>query len=101
MCNMCTCHILQFTDTEFSLGDEVVVLILDSTNRICSKWKGPYEIIEKKLSHSFAVKLSDGSVRHLHQNKLLKYVQPIRTMEIIYEMNEEFEEVQHALVEQE
>ena len=47
------------------------------------------------------MKLSDGSVRHLNQNKLFKYVQPIRTMEIIYEMNEEFEEVQHALVEQE
>ena len=55
-----------------------------------------------KLSDgSVAVNISDGSVRHLHQNKLLKYIQPIRTMEIIYEMNEEFEEVQHALVEQE
>ena len=49
MCIMCTCHILQFTHAEFSIGDEVVVLILDSINKLCSKWRGPREIIKKEI----------------------------------------------------
>lgn len=92
-------HNLRSKDIKFEVGDEVVVLIPDSTNRLCSRWMGPGEIVDKKSPHSFTVKLPDGSVRHLHQNKLRKYTQPIRTIGIIYETDQEFGEIHHAPLE--
>ena len=92
-------HNLRSRDIGFEVGDEVVVLIPDSTNRLCSRWKGPGEIMDRKSPHSFTVKLPDGSIRHLHQNKLRKYIQPIRTIGIIYEDDQEFGEIQHAPLE--
>ncbi|KFM71645.1 Retrovirus-related Pol polyprotein from transposon 17.6, partial [Stegodyphus mimosarum] len=92
-------HNLRSKEMEFEIGDEVVVLIPTSTNKLCSKWTGPGEIVEKKSPHSYLVKLPDESVRHLHQNKLRKYIQPINAVGIIYEADTEFGEVQHAPIE--
>lgn len=86
-------HKLRSKDTIISVWDEVVVLIPDFTEKLCSKWKGN---ICTKID---AVKLSYESIQHLHQNKLRKYIQPIRTIGDIYEVDEKFGEVEHALVE--
>lgn len=74
-------------------------MITDSTNKFCSKWKGPGEIIEKRSPHSFSVKMPDGRIKHLHQNKLRKYIQMVRGVGIIYKLNEEFGEIQLAQIE--
>lgn len=48
--------------------------------------------------HSYAVILTDGSIRYLHQNILLKYIEPITSIGVIYEIDEKFGPAQHAPV---
>ncbi|GFS84133.1 retrovirus-related Pol polyprotein from transposon 17.6 [Trichonephila clavipes] len=57
----------------FSIGEQVVLLIPDSSNKIYARWTGPGEIIQHHPPHSYKVKLSDGTVRHVHVNKIRKY----------------------------
>ncbi|GFY05493.1 retrovirus-related Pol polyprotein from transposon 17.6 [Trichonephila clavipes] len=57
----------------FSIGEQVVLLIPDSSNKIYARWTGPGEIIQHHPPHSYKVKLPDGTVRHVHVNKIRKY----------------------------
>ncbi|GFU99270.1 retrovirus-related Pol polyprotein from transposon 17.6 [Trichonephila clavipes] len=45
----------------FSIGEQVVLLIPDSSNKIYARWTGPGEIIQHHPPHSYKVKLSDGT----------------------------------------
>ncbi|GFT34874.1 retrovirus-related Pol polyprotein from transposon 17.6 [Trichonephila clavipes] len=56
----------------FSIGEQVVLLIPDSSNKIYARWTGPGEIIQHHPPHSYKVKLPDGTVRHVHVNKIRK-----------------------------
>ncbi|GBN36448.1 hypothetical protein AVEN_252855-1 [Araneus ventricosus] len=49
----------------FNIEEKVVLLILDSAAR----WPGPGEIVQFHPSHSYEVKLADGTVRHVQVNK--------------------------------
>ncbi|GFW06375.1 hypothetical protein TNCV_4774091 [Trichonephila clavipes] len=56
----------------FSIREQVVLLIPDSSNKIYARWTGAGEIIQHHPPHSYKVKLSDGTVRHVHVNKIRK-----------------------------
>jgi transposase InsO family protein len=58
------------SERKFNEGDQVIVLMLDSTNKLFARWQGPATIVKEVRPHSFLVKMDDGAVRHLHQNKL-------------------------------
>ncbi|GFV74824.1 retrovirus-related Pol polyprotein from transposon 17.6 [Trichonephila clavipes] len=45
----------------FSIGEQVVLLIPDSSNKIYARWTGPGEIIQHHPPHSYKVKLPDGT----------------------------------------
>ncbi|GFV96882.1 retrovirus-related Pol polyprotein from transposon 17.6 [Trichonephila clavipes] len=46
----------------FSIGEQVVLLIPDSSNKIYARWTGPGEIIQHHPPHSYKVKLPDGTL---------------------------------------
>ena len=54
----------------FEIGDQVVVLTTDSTNKLYARWLGPCYIIEVSASYSYLIELPDGSVHHIHANKI-------------------------------
>ncbi|GFU76379.1 retrovirus-related Pol polyprotein from transposon 17.6 [Trichonephila clavipes] len=77
----------------FSIGEQVVLLIPDSSNKIYARWTGPREIIQHHPPHSYKVKLSDGTVRHVHVNKIRKYHPRALAVGVIFEGDHEFGEI--------
>ncbi|GFQ73907.1 retrovirus-related Pol polyprotein from transposon 17.6 [Trichonephila clavata] len=77
----------------FSIGEQVVLLIPDSSNKIYARWTGPGEIIQHHPPHSYKVKLLDGTVRHVHVNKIRKYHPRALAVGVIFEDDHEFGEI--------
>ncbi|GFQ97461.1 retrovirus-related Pol polyprotein from transposon 17.6 [Trichonephila clavata] len=77
----------------FSIGEQVVLLIPDSSNKIYARWTGPGEIIQHHPPHSYKVKLPDGTVRHVHVNKIRKYHPRALAVGVIFEDDHEFGEI--------
>ncbi|GFQ85630.1 retrovirus-related Pol polyprotein from transposon 17.6 [Trichonephila clavata] len=77
----------------FSIGEQVVLLIPDSSNKIYARWTGPGEIIQHHPPHSYKVKLSDGIIRHVHVNKIRNYHPRALASGVIFEDDHEFGEI--------
>ncbi|GFQ85629.1 retrovirus-related Pol polyprotein from transposon 17.6, partial [Trichonephila clavata] len=77
----------------FSIGEQVVLLIPDSSNKIYARWTGPGEIIQHHPPHSYKVKLPDGTIRHVHVNKIRNYHPRALASGVIFEDDHEFGEI--------
>ncbi|GFR32972.1 retrovirus-related Pol polyprotein from transposon 17.6 [Trichonephila clavata] len=77
----------------FSIGEQAVLLIPDSNNKIYTRWIGPGETIQHHPPHSYKVKLPDGTVRHVHVNKIRKYHPRALAVGVIFEDDREFGEI--------
>ena len=55
----------------FNVGEMVLVLAPDSSNKISSRWHGPCTITQVRAPCSYVV---DGSRRHLHANRLRMFI---------------------------
>ncbi|GFX60518.1 hypothetical protein TNCV_1182371 [Trichonephila clavipes] len=77
----------------FSIGEQVILLIPDSSNKIYARCTGPVEIIQHHPPHSYKVKLPDGTVRHVHVNKMRKYHPRALAVGVIFEGDHEFGEI--------
>ena len=57
---------------QFQPGDQVLVLLPTSTNKLLAEWRGPYPILRKVSDVNYEVKLTDGrkKKRILHVNML-------------------------------
>ncbi|GBN28324.1 Pro-Pol polyprotein [Araneus ventricosus] len=75
-------------------GDKVIVLIPDSKNKLLVRWQGPCTIEARRNEHSFVVKMPDASVRHVHQNKMREFVASSGSVNVIFEGEEEFGDVE-------
>jgi len=60
-------------DKHFQIGQQVIVLIHDSTNKFLSRWQGPGTVVSVKSPYSYLVELEQGQCRWLHANKLRPY----------------------------
>ncbi|GFT40774.1 transposon Tf2-11 polyprotein [Trichonephila clavipes] len=65
----------------------------NKSNKIYARWTGPGEIIQHHPPHSYKVKLSDGTVRHVHVNKIRKYHPRALAVGVIFEGDHEFGEI--------
>ncbi|GFQ79858.1 retrovirus-related Pol polyprotein from transposon 17.6 [Trichonephila clavata] len=77
----------------FSIGEQVVLLIPDSSNKIYARWTGPGEIIQHHPPHSYKVKLPDGTIRHVHVNKIRNYHPRTLASGVIFDDDHEFGEI--------
>ncbi|XP_035232974.1 uncharacterized protein LOC118204789 [Stegodyphus dumicola] len=68
---------------EFNPGDQVYLLIPDSSNKLYARWIGPAEIVSRCNPDSYRVRLTDGTIRrvHLHQPETTKTQQAWPTIE--------------------
>ena len=60
-------------EKHFKIGQQVIVLIPDSTNKTVSRWQGPGIVIDVKSPNSYLIELERGQRRWLHANKLRPY----------------------------
>ena len=82
-------------DKHFKIGQQVIVLIPDSTNKHLSRWQGPGTVIDVKSPYSYLIELDQGQRRWLHANKLRPYHSRVNELlinncAIVYETDEEF-----------
>ena len=63
---------------QFQPGDQVLVLLPTSTNKLLAEWRGPYPILRKVSDVNYEVKLTDGrkKKRILHVNMLREWHSP-------------------------
>ncbi|GFV20319.1 hypothetical protein TNCV_4140821 [Trichonephila clavipes] len=87
-------HNLRSSDRVFKVGEKVIVLIPDATSKLFARWQGPATIIEKRNPHSFLVEMPDNSTKHIHQNKLMHYVASSNSVNVIFEEEKEFGQVE-------
>jgi hypothetical protein len=79
----------------FDVGDQVVVLVPDSDQKIYSRWI-PAVVKEKVSPYSYIVLMEDGSERKLHANKLRIFKQRINALGVVFEGDEDFGEIECA-----
>jgi len=70
---------LRARDKHFKEGDLVVVLAADNPGKLCPRWVGPVTIVKMKSPYSYLVDMGNGQVRHIHANKIRKFIAPART----------------------
>ena len=70
-------YVAQYNKTatfkQMQIGQQVIVLLPDSTNKFLSRWQGPGTIVNFKAPHTYLVELERGQQRWLHANKLRPY----------------------------
>jgi len=89
------CYNKRAEEKHFEIGQQVIVLIPDSTNKWMSRWQGPGNIVDVRLPHSFLIELEGNQRTWLHANKLRHYQTRINkalinNCAIIYESDDEF-----------
>ena len=83
-------------DKHFEIGDQVVVLTADSTNKLYARWRGPRNIVEVRALYSYLIELPDSSVRHVHANSIRPWVTRVNLVGIIEEDDDDFGDVRYA-----
>ena len=81
---------LRSKDKQFSEGDQVIVLASDSSGKLCSRWHGPATVVKVKSPYSYLVDMGDGNVRHIHANKMRKFVARIQGFGVVAETDDDF-----------
>ena len=55
------------------MGQQVIELLPDSSNKLLRRWQGPGTVVQVKSPYSYLIKLEQGQRRWLHANKLRPY----------------------------
>ncbi|GFY28974.1 retrovirus-related Pol polyprotein from transposon opus [Trichonephila clavipes] len=78
---------------EFAPGDQVLVLIPDSTNNLYARWTGPVKVVKIVKPNSYYMQMAGGNLRLLHVNKIREYRARVQTVGVIYDIDDEFGEI--------
>jgi len=81
-------------EKQFNVGDLVLVLIPDSSNKLLANWQGPAVVSEILSEHAYRIVLDNGSSRTLHANNLRRYVSKVQAMGVIFEGDTDFGEIE-------
>ena len=84
---------LRSQDKNFDVGDHVIVLAPENKGKLCNRWQGPGTVIKVKSPHSYLVDMGHGNVRHIHANKMRKFIARVQGCGIIADCDVEFGQV--------
>ena len=84
---------LRSHDKKFDIGDQVIVLAPENKGKLENRWQGPGTVIKVKSPHSYLVDMGDGNVRHIHANKMRKFIARVQGCGIIADSDVEFGQV--------
>jgi hypothetical protein len=70
-------------DKHFKVNDKVVILLPDTTHsKLYSRWQGPATIKRVRSPYSYDIDMGDGSVRHLHANRIRPFIERVETVAV-------------------
>ncbi|GFU18444.1 retrovirus-related Pol polyprotein from transposon opus [Trichonephila clavipes] len=75
---------------EFAPGDQVLVLIPDSTNKLYARWTGPVKVVKRVKPNSYYLQMAGGNLKLLHVNKIREYRARVQTVGVVYDIDDEF-----------
>ena len=75
---------------EFEIGEQVLVLLPSSTNKLVSEWIGPATVVGIVSNYGYRIALNTGAIRILHANNLRKFVTRINAVGVIYDEDKDF-----------
>ena len=84
---------LRSKDKKFDVGEQVIVLAPENVGKLCNRWQGPGTVIKVKSPHSYLVDMGNGNVRHIHANKMRKFIARVQGCGIIADCDVEFGQV--------
>ena len=87
---------LRARDKEFEVGDMVLVLMPDSTNKVVARWQGPGTVTAKLSPYSYRISLDTGAVRTLHANDLRRFIPRVNSVGVIFEDDTDFGQIEYC-----
>jgi len=75
---------------QFQVGDQVIVLAPDSGGKLLNKWQGPGVVKEVRSANSYLVDLGDGGTRHIHANKIRRFVARVNGCAVVNDADNDF-----------
>src|SRR3989442_1683551 len=81
-------------DTVFEIGESVLVLMIDVSNKILAKWIGPLIVTAKLAKNNYRVANKDGTTRKLHADDLRKWTARTASIGIVYEGEDKFGDIE-------
>src|SRR5437867_1763307 len=81
-------------DKFFEVGESVLVLMKDVSNKSLAKWIGPLIITAKLATNNYRVANKDGTTRKLHADDLRKWTARTASIGIVYEGEDEFGDIE-------
>ena len=79
---------------EFQVGQQVLILVPDCSNRLLSQWMRPVTVLRKISDFSSEVELENGRVRKLHANKLRPFQARVDMLGVIFDEDEDMGNVE-------
>jgi len=76
-------------EKKFRVGEQVIVLDKDSTHKTFARWQLG-TITRVRSPYSYNVEIADGSTRHLHANKIRKFIARVQGVVVVNEQEEDF-----------
>jgi len=83
-------------EKKFEVGDLVLVLLPDSTNKLMAQWQGPGTVVDQVSPNSYRVSLDTGAVKVLHANHLRPFVARVDSVGVIFEDDEDFGVIEYC-----
>ena len=80
---------------EFKSGDQIIVLIYDSSYMLYARWTIPATVIERKSSYSYLVQLPDNSVKHLNASNIRELKAQTTQVGLIYDADTDFGDIEN------
>ncbi|GFX23025.1 retrovirus-related Pol polyprotein from transposon 17.6 [Trichonephila clavipes] len=77
----------------FAPGDQVLVLIPDSTNKLYARWTGVVKVVKRVKPNLYYLQMAGGNLRLLHVNKIREYRARVQTVGVVYDIGDEFGEI--------
>ena len=84
---------LRARQKKFQEGDQVIMLAPENTSKMGNRWLGPGTVVKVKSPYSYLVDLGNGSVCHIHANKMCHFAARVQGCGIIAEHDVEFGKV--------
>ena len=74
----------------FQEGDQVIVLVPDSGGKLLNKWQGPGVVKEVRSANSYLIDLGDSGTRHVHANKIRRFVARVNGCAVVNDADADF-----------
>ena len=82
-------------DKSFSVGEQVLVLHPNSTNKLLAQWTGPLQILAKVSPYSYQVRLPNDGIKTFHANNLRRYTSRVGCLGVVFDEDTDFGDLEH------